>query len=219
MFAGADPDIPQDCWDLLLDQSDTMLNMSQESNINPRVNTYTLINGTYNFNTNLMSPVSCKAIVHDRAYECASWAQHGSRGFCIGPALKHWCCYHIYMIEIKSIQVSNTVEFFPQKCSNLIINEEKQIRLLLDDLVNILSKSTRTIPSITYSSELNDVLCMMQQLMCKDGMGKQKCVGVNQEEQRVKPVREWGPRTRSQNFVHFPVGTIIWKKFGNGKFY
>ena len=83
------------------------------------------------------------------------------------------------MIETKGIWVSNTIEFFPAKCSDPLINEEKQIGLLLDDLVSILSKPTRTIPSITYGSELNNALRTMQQLMCKYATGKQRYVGIN----------------------------------------
>lgn len=162
MLAGTDPEFLKNRWDLLLEQAEITLNISWASNINPRVSAYTLINGTYNFNKNPLSPAGCKAIIHDRPDEQASWAEHGLRGFCIGPALNHWQCYLIYVVETKGIQVSNTVEFFLQKCSDPMINEEKQIGLLLDNLVSILSKPTRMIPSITYGSELNNALHTMQ---------------------------------------------------------
>ena len=90
MLAGAHPKFPKNRWDLLLDQAEITLNMSQESNVNLRVSAYTLINGVYNFNKNPLTPVAMKAIVHNRPYEQTSWAEHGSRGFCIGLAPNHW---------------------------------------------------------------------------------------------------------------------------------
>ena len=84
----------------------------------------------------------------------------------------------------------NTVKFFPPICSDPLINEKKQIGLLLDDLVSIISKPTRTIPSIMYGSELNNALYTMQRLMCKDATVKQRYVGINKEEQRVEHVRK-----------------------------
>ena len=192
--------------------------MSCESNVNPKVSAYTLINGVYDFNKNPFTPAAMKAIVHDRPDEQKSWAEHGSRGFSIGPALNHWQCYRVYMQETKSIRVSNTVGFFPPQSSDPLINEETQISLILDDLVSILSKLTRTIPSIMYGSKLNDALRTMQQLMCKDATGKQRYVGINNKEQRVGHVQQQGPCTQSQTFVQFLIRTIIHKKFGDGKF-
>ena len=72
MLAGADPDFPKDRWNLLLDHAEITLNLSRESNVNPKVNAYTLINGTYDYNTNPLSPAACKAIVHDRSDERTS---------------------------------------------------------------------------------------------------------------------------------------------------
>ena len=122
------------------------------------------------------------------------------------------------MVESRVIRVSNTVEFFPKETRNPLLNEEQQIGLLLDDLVTVLSRPARTIPSIRYGSELNDAVRTMQRLMCKDDKGKQKFSGINHEEQRVPPA-ERGPRTRSQAINEFQIGTIIRKQYGDGKWY
>ena len=41
----------------------------------------------------------CKVILHDGTEHRPSWANHGSRGFYIGPALKHYRCYNVLMVE------------------------------------------------------------------------------------------------------------------------
>ena len=67
------------------------------------------------------------------------------------------------MCETKSVQTSNTIEFFPTKCGNPLLTEGEMITVLLQDLVDTLSKPTRTIPSIAYDSKLNNALRTMQE--------------------------------------------------------
>ena len=90
ILAGTDPDFPKNRWDLLLEQAEITLNMSRPSKLNPRVSAYTLINGVFDFDKTPLAPAWVKIIVHDRVNERASWAQHGSRGFYIGPAMQHF---------------------------------------------------------------------------------------------------------------------------------
>ena len=192
-----------------------------------------MIRGQFDYAKTPLAPAGMKVIVHDNTDERASWDKHGSRGFCIGTSLQHFRCYRAYMCETKSVRTSNTVEFFPSKCGNPLLTEGEMITLLLKDLVDILSKPTRTIPSITYGNELNNALRTMQELMCRnrDGtqrMGSERKVQqgvsdgfepINVVEQRVGELASKGPKTRSQTFIQEEEGTIVRKKFCDGKYY
>ena len=146
ILAGTDPNFPKDRWDLLLPQVELTLNLSRPSKLNPKVSAYTLINGAFDFNKTPLAPAGTKTIVHDVPTERASWAEHGSRGYYIGPALKHFCCYRNFMVGTKSIRTSNTVEFFPVKCENPLLTEEERISTLLQDLITVVSSPTQTLP-------------------------------------------------------------------------
>ena len=83
------------------------------------------------------------------------------------------------------------------------------ITLLLQDLIAILSKPTRTIPSIAYGTKLNNALRTLQELMCRNNDGSQRFgpkhtkgqkVGegfgpVNVIGQRVGEIAPKGPKT------------------------
>ena len=219
ILAGTDPDFPKDRWDLLLPQVELTLNLSRPSKLNPKVSAYTLINGTFDFNKTPLAPAGKKTIVHDVATERASWAQHGSRGFYIGPALNHFRCYKNFMVKTKAVRISNTVEFFPVTCQNPQLTEQEKINILLQDLIAILSNPTRNVPSIEYGDDLNNALRTMQNLICKNDDGTQRYDKASSRQQGVVVPDRPRPRTRSQTFVQEPIGMIIRKRFNDGKAY
>ena len=44
----------------------------------------------------------------------ASWAAHGVDGWYLGPSVKHYRCYRVYVNNTCAEQNADTVEFFPQ---------------------------------------------------------------------------------------------------------
>lgn len=219
VMAGTDPDFPKDRWDLLLPHIELTLNLLRPSKLNPKISAYNLINGTFDFNKTPLAPAGTKTIVHDSCKERASWAKHGSCGFYIGPALHHFRCYKNFMVTTKSIRTSNTVEFFPVKCENHYLSEVEQINILIQDLITIVSNPTRNVPSIEYGDELNNALRTMQRLMCCNADGTQRYDKSTTKDQGVAVPDRPRPRTRSQTFVQEPIGTIVRKRFNDGKFY
>ena len=219
MMSGTDPSFPRNCWDLLLHQAEITVNLARPSNITPGVSAYTMINGAFDFNKTPLAPAGCKTIVHDGTDERKSWAQHGSRGYYIGPALKHYRCYRNTMLESKAVRVSNTVEFFPVACQDPILSDGERISMLLADLISIVSKPTRTIASIRYGTELNDALRTMQQLMCKNKLGEQQIEGITIEESIVPsnlaPLRVTRSKTATTRKVSM-LGTKVRRQFKSG---
>ena len=59
----------------------------------------------------------------------------------------------------------------------------------------------------------------MQRLMCHNADGTQRYDKSTTKDQGVAVPDRPRPRTRSQTFVQEPIGTIVRKRFNDGKFY
>ena len=54
-----------------------------------------------------------KVVMHENPKHRGSCDIYGEVGWYIGPALKHYRCYHYYYTTINSPRVVDTVEIFP----------------------------------------------------------------------------------------------------------
>ena len=93
---------------------------------------------------------------------------HEEQIFGLVRAPKKICYYRTLIVKTKRIQIPNTVEFLHVKYDNPMLNKEEKISLLLQDLITIVSSPTQTIPSLSYSYKLNNILRTIQDLMCKN---------------------------------------------------
>ena len=209
ILAGADPDFPKDQWDLLLPHAKLTLNISRPSRLNPRISANTLINGEFDFDKIPLAPAGCKVILHDGTEHRPSWANHGSRGFYIGPALKHYRCYDVLMVKSNDTSISNTVDFFPHMCDNPIPSAQDRLNMILEDLVETLGSPAPSIPSVRYGTDLNNAIRQLQTLMCWDQQGHQMKPEEVVNESTPLPSRPTGPITRSQTYKQEPIGTIV----------
>ena len=140
MLSGTDPEFPKNCWDLLVPQANISLNLLRSSRIQPKLSAYALIHGNFNYNATPMAPPGCKIVIHDRAGERKSWAEHASRGYCIGPALHHYRNYLCYLPTTNSTRVSNTVEFFPHNWTIPSYDLQDRLEESLGELIDVLTK-------------------------------------------------------------------------------
>ena len=76
------------------------------------------LHGIFDYNKTLIAPAGCKIIIYDWTNERPAWADHGSRGFYIGPAFCHYMNYVCYMSETKALRTSNTANFLPTTCTD-----------------------------------------------------------------------------------------------------
>lgn len=84
-LSGADPAFPADCWDLSSEQIILALNLSRESRCQS-VSSRMQVCGALDFNKTPSAPAGCEVVAHDRPHERGTWQDHGTEGFCIGPA-------------------------------------------------------------------------------------------------------------------------------------
>jgi len=113
IWAATDEDFPvRQLWDLTLAQAELTLNLLQPYLPNPTISAYEGIHGKkYDFLAHPIAPIGCKVIVHDRADQRPSWSNHGSEGFYIGPALKHYRNFQCYMKHTGALRITDTVSW------------------------------------------------------------------------------------------------------------
>ena len=88
--SGMDPAFPERAWHHILEHVVVTLNMLRPSKLNPKISAYMQLHGIFDFNKTPIAPAGCKIIIHDRTNERPAWANHGSRGFYVGPAFHHY---------------------------------------------------------------------------------------------------------------------------------
>ena len=101
--SGTHPDFPERGWSHLIRHAVITKNMLRPSRINPLISAYTQVHGVFDFNKTPLAPAGCKVIIHDCIDERPSWANHGSRGYYVGPAMKHFWNYNVLMDKTKKI--------------------------------------------------------------------------------------------------------------------
>ena len=228
--SGADPDFPPNCWDLLVDQAVLSLNLHRPSRINPKISAYTQIHGAFNYNKTPLAPAGCKVIVHDRIDDRGTWSEHGTRGYYIGPALHHYRNYECYMPATKAKRTSNTIAFFPEYCKMPTTSSTDRLTMILADLLEVLQHPHPAVPFLQQGTELNEAIRSLQTLLFLDQDQSATATRVAQRDQRprVQPLIETSvappaPQdkrmTRATTARTHDIGTIIKKKFNDGKIY
>jgi hypothetical protein len=102
-------------WDRLLPHAVITLNMLRTSRINPKLSAATHIFRQYDFNRAPMAPLGTRIIAHETPSRRRTWAPHGQDGWYIGPALKNYRCYTVYITKTRGDRIVETVELFPEK--------------------------------------------------------------------------------------------------------
>ena len=132
------PDFLQKGWSHLVRHNVITMNMLRPSRINPCISAYTQVHGIFDFNRTPLAPAGCKVIIRDHTDEHPSWANHGTRSYYLGPAIKQFWSYNVLMDFTKKIRQSNTVDFFPTTSDNPTINPTETLSLIIEDLLTVL---------------------------------------------------------------------------------
>ena len=92
-----DPDLPFHLWCRLMQQADTTLNMLHASHMIPKLSAYKWTEGNFDFKSSPLAPPDRKVVIHEKPKQRESWAPHGNKAWYIGPSLKHYWWYRVYI--------------------------------------------------------------------------------------------------------------------------
>ena len=70
--------------------------------------------GDFDYNTTLLAPPGCLAVIYDAPEDQPTCSNHGKIGYYIGPAENHYPNYRIYIPTTGGTRIGSTVNFFPK---------------------------------------------------------------------------------------------------------
>lgn len=113
MINTAHPEYPLRGWAHLIPQAEITLNLLRQSGISYYMSAYQQLHGAYDFVKQPMAPSGTKVIVFDPKGIRGSWANKGTDGFYVGPAMLHVGCYIVYIPETRTTRITNTLSWHP----------------------------------------------------------------------------------------------------------
>ena len=194
---GTDRSFPPEQWDLLMPQIILTLNLVRESRYQPLLSAYAQVHGQFDFNKTPLAPLGCLVIVHDRPKDRGTWADHGTLGFYVGPAMKHYRNYTCYIPATKATRTSNTVEFFPDCCEVPTTSSTDALTMAFQDIKEILENPHPPMPvtNLTHRNEMNESIRLLQKFTNLESITPDDACGESRRSPRTPPVPD--PKRRA----------------------
>jgi len=112
---GCNTKFPPHLWCQTIQQSEITINCLRKSRINSKLSAYIQLFGIFDFNATPMVPIGTRAIIYeDREQQPNTWANHGQRGWYIGPATEHYRNYNIFVTKNGQNTMVKQLNFFQQ---------------------------------------------------------------------------------------------------------
>ena len=111
ILAGFAPDLPRNLWNLLLPQTELILNLIRQVTLEPSISTWSYFHGPFNYDATPIGALVCDIIAHKKTGTRHWWDFCGAAGWNVGVALQHYRCHTIVTKATRAAQVSNTVQF------------------------------------------------------------------------------------------------------------
>ena len=92
------------------------LNLLRTLRINPRLLAWSQVHGLFDFNRTPLAPPGTRVLVHEPSLR-GTWSPHAVDGWYLGPAMLHYRCYRVWILENTLERIADTVVWFPTKVS------------------------------------------------------------------------------------------------------
>jgi hypothetical protein len=120
-------------------------------------------------------PLGCAVMAHKPKDHC-TWDVHADVGFNIDTAIKHHCCFHVYITKTRATRVSNSVFFKHQYITNPQLTPET---LFIKASLELTSALKGT---VLHNAETADALVKVSNLFHK--IAQAKAATAKAKEQR-----------------------------------
>lgn len=140
----ADPDFPLKLLEAMLPQMEITLNLLRPSALNPAISAYEGLYGApYDLMAHPIVPIGVRVVVYEGPDQRASWAQHGVKGFYLGPSLQHHRTFRAWILSTQRERQSSTLAWFPQ---HFLMPGSSPLELV-DPAIRDLKSALLTLPS------------------------------------------------------------------------
>jgi hypothetical protein len=115
MCTTADPAFPaENLFEDAIPQAEIVINLLRPWHPDRTINAWTgLHNRPYDHMARPLSIYGMKVVVHDKPGLRGTWATHGTDGFYVGPAMRHYRNFRCYMPATRSFRISDTIAWLP----------------------------------------------------------------------------------------------------------
>jgi hypothetical protein len=143
-------DFPLRLRDKLLPQEEIMLNLMWQFNATPMVSAYAHLNGSFDYNKMLLSPMSCKAQIPKKTESRGTWLFHSIDRWYLNTWPEHCRTQSCHIESTNSECLSDTVHFQHQHNTNPSLTLANKLMASITDCSQalkgmVLSKGTSNI--------------------------------------------------------------------------
>ena len=152
------PDFPLLEWDRLTFQAMMTLNFLRNARVNPKLSAWEYIFGRYDYKATPIAPPGSKLILHNKPSQLGSWDPHGTIGYYVGPAMKHYRYFRCYVPTTKAERISDTITFIKHKVPMPNISRAELIYRALDKIAKIASSPPNNLPFVKEQNDTFDII-------------------------------------------------------------
>lgn len=138
-LCSVDKHFPLHLWDRLVPQAVATLNLLRGSRLNPKLSAYAQVFGSFDFNVTPLAPPGIRVLVHEKPHNRATWSPHALDGWYIGPAMKSYRCYTVWMWDTRAERIADTIMWFPTKVRMPIASSNDLVLAGIRDIQHALS--------------------------------------------------------------------------------
>jgi hypothetical protein len=111
--AGFHRDCPTSYLDKCVAQIEMTMNVMHPYEYDPQLSAYDgIFKHSFDFMTHPIAPLGSKVLTWDSPEKRGSWADHGTSGIYVGPAMDHFRAFRIWVPETSAMRTSATVWWF-----------------------------------------------------------------------------------------------------------
>jgi hypothetical protein len=158
----------------VVEQAEIVINQLHPCLANPKINAWTGFRGrAYDHLAHPMSVFGMRVVVHEKSQARRSWATHGKDGFYTAPALLHYRCWSVYVLETGSTRVSDTLAWFPKPYTMPGHSPLEQLTAAVKDMNRAITNATTEEHSHMFNTTLSEGVKEMQNLFSPTSVSSQ----------------------------------------------
>ncbi len=161
-LCSTDKNFPVHLWDWLLPQAELSLNLLQGSLINPNLSAWAQLHGQLDFNHTPIVPPGMQVLVHEKPNAQCTWAPHGLASWYLGPVLRLYQCYTVWITETWAQWICDMLTWLPTKAP---MSMASSIDLLLAGITDVTTTLQSPLANSPLAPHSNSQSVALQQLM------------------------------------------------------
>ena len=213
-LATIDKTCPLQLWDQFLVQVQDTLNLLRRCRRDSTISAYEAIYGHFDFNKTPLAPIGTKALIFDDPAARTSWAPHGTDGYYVGPAKKHYRNLRFWIPTTRCFCISDTYKLYPTHYRDLSLSELDQSIIAANDLVKELQQITpsSTLQRLRHTEVIKQLTDILNGLPAPRVESSQPRVGptsTSTDATSPRVVNQQRPVHQRQTRRNTPMPTIL----------